>query len=91
MHCILFRSCYDIKLTMRDPKFCSQTIDTNIVIIPVSSGDIAAAIPANAQLVLQVGVKLCCKVLLPQCEQGSPVILWQFSEVFQQCFNWDRT
>ncbi len=57
--------------------------------IPVSSSHIAAAVPADAQLILKVSIKLCCKVLLPQREQGSPVVLWEFLEVFQQSLYWD--
>ncbi len=52
--------------------------------IPEGARDIAAAVLADAQLVLEVRVQLRCKILIPELEQRCAVLLRQVGPVLYE-------
>ena len=56
---------------------CCELGQGRIAPTPVRAVHVAAAVAADAQLVLEVRVQLGRKVLFPQLEQCCPVLLWQ--------------
>lgn len=62
----------------------------DLVIVPVRTCDVEAAIPTDAQLEFEMSIKLSSKVFFPQSQQCLLMFLRKLLEILGQRLQWDR-